>query len=405
MEKSTEIKIGTTAEKPVQKTVYPILFAISFAHLLNDLLQSIIPTIYPLIKDTYHLSFSQIGMITFTFQITASLLQPFVGNYTDKKPKPYSFVIGMLFTLAGIVQLAYSYDFISVLLSVACVGIGSSIFHPEASKLSFYASGGRRGLAQSIFQLGGNAGTAIGPLLVVLIVVPYGQSNVIWFIVPAFLGIAVLLKVGNWYKGHLFLRSKNKGAAADALPVLPRRQVITSIVILLVLIFSKYFYTASISNYFTFYLIDKFQLTVTQSQVYLFLFLASVAAGTLLGGPLGDRFGRKYVIWFSILGVAPFTLLLPYANLYWTGILIVIIGIILASAFSAIIVYAQELLPGKTGMISGLFFGFAFGMGAIGSALLGNLADHAGISFVYQLCSFLPLLGIITWFLPNLKKE
>lgn len=388
-----------------QKTVYTILFSISFAHLLNDLLQSIIPSVYPLLKQNYNLSFSEIGFITFTFQVTASILQPFVGNYTDRFPRPYSFVIGMLFTLAGIVLLSYASVFPLILLSVALVGIGSSIFHPEASKVSFYASGGRRGFAQSIFQLGGNTGSAIGPLLVALVVVANGQHALAFFSLVAVLAVMVLIKVGNWYKGHLFLRASGKLKPDEHPHGLSKSRVIASIVILMVLIFSKYFYLTSITSYFTFYLINKFHLSIQQSQFHLFVFLASVAAGTVLGGPLGDKFGRKYVIWFSILGVAPFTLLMPHANLFWTGILSVLIGVILASAFSAILVYAQELVPGKIGMISGLFFGFAFGMGGLGSALLGQLADKTSIAFVYQVCAYLPLIGILTVFLPGIKKR
>lgn len=391
-------------KKLAQKTVYSILFSISLAHLLNDLLQSIIPSVYPMLKQNYHLTFSEIGFITFTFQVTASILQPFVGNYTDRFPRPYSFAVGMLFTLSGILLLAYASIFPFILVAVALIGIGSSIFHPEASKVSFYASGGRRGLAQSIFQLGGNTGSAIGPLLVAIVVIPKGQHYIVWFSIIALLGVFVLLRVGTWYKSHLFLRASGKVKTDDHRHDLSKSRVVVSIVILLVLIFSKYFYLTSITSYFTFYLIHKFQLTIPQSQFHLFVFLASVAAGTVLGGPLGDKFGRKYVIWFSILGVAPFTLLMPYADLFWTGVLSVIIGVILASAFSAILVYAQELVPGKVGMISGLFFGFAFGMGGLGSALLGYLADQTSIEFVYNVCAFLPLIGIITVFLPSFKR-
>ena len=402
MNRTIEQSAAVPAAQIVTKTVFPILFAISFSHLLNDMMQATITSIYPMLKLKYSLSFTQIGMITFVFQLTASILQPFVGNYTDKKPKPYSFVIAMMFSLAGIILLAYSFGFESILMAVALVGIGSSIFHPEASKVAYYASGGKRGLAQSIFQLGGNGGSAIGPLLVALIVAPYGVHNILWFVVAALLGIVVLSKVGIWYKGHLQLRATAKNATVNTIN-LSKYKVITSVIILLVLIFSKYFYLGSMTSYFTFYLIDKFHVTVQQSQLYLFIFLGSVAAGTLLGGSLGDKFGRKIIIWVSILGAAPFTILLPFANLFWTGILAAIIGLIIASAFSAILVYAQELLPGKIGMVSGLFFGFAFGMGGLGSALLGYLADHTSVQYVFNICSFLPLLGIITAFLPNLK--
>jgi FSR family fosmidomycin resistance protein-like MFS transporter len=389
----------------VNATVFPILFTISFAHLLNDMLQSVIPSIYPLIKSNLHLTFSQIGLITFTFQITASLLQPFVGQYTDKFPKPYSLAIGMGFTLAGLVVLSLATGFVPILVAVGLVGVGSSIFHPEASRVAHLASGGKRGLAQSIFQLGGNAGSAIGPLLAAAIIIPHGQSNAIWFGIAAILGIFILSKIAAWYKEHLVLRTTKKGSVEVVDNGLSTSRVVVSIGILLVLIFSKYFYMASMSSYFTFYLIDKFHLSIQQAQLHLFIFLGAVAAGTLLGGPLGDRFGRKYIIWISILGVAPFTLLLPHVNLFWTGVLSAIIGVILASAFSAILVYAQELVPGKVGMIAGLFFGFAFGMGGLGSALLGKLADLTSIGYVFKVCAFLPLIGIITGLLPGLKSR
>jgi len=395
----------TSSREVVNTTVFPILFTISFAHLLNDMLQSVIPSIYPLIKSNLHLTFSQVGLITFTFQITASLLQPFVGQYTDKYPRPYSLAVGMGFTLAGLVTLSLATSFIAILAAVALIGVGSSIFHPEASREAHLASGGKRGLAQSIFQLGGNAGSAIGPLLAAIIIVPHGQTNVIWFGIAAVLGIIVLSKVAVWYKEHLILRAAKKSSTEIVDNGLSTSRVVVSIGILLVLIFSKYFYMASMSSYFTFYLIDKFHLSVQQSQWYLFIFLGSVAAGTLLGGPLGDRFGRKYIIWISILGVAPFTLLLPHANLFWTGVLSAIIGVVLASAFSAILVYAQELVPGKVGMIAGLFFGFAFGMGGLGSALLGKLADMTSIGYVFKVCAYLPLIGIITGFLPGMKGK
>lgn len=395
----------SNTSNPGEKTVYPILFAICFAHLINDLLQSILPSIYPIIQKDYDLSFSQIGMITFTFQIASSLLQPFVGVYTDKHPMPYSFVVGMLFTLTGIISLSFSTSFGSILVSAACIGIGSSIFHPESSKLAFYASGGRRGLAQSIFQLGGNTGSAIGPLLVAVIVAVQGQRHILWFTIASLIGIIVLMKVGKWYDNHLKIRARNANKKAEEKHNLSTTQVVISIIILLTLIFSKFFYTASMTNYLTFYLMDKFHVSIQQSQFYLFIFLASVAAGTLIGGPLGDRFGRKYVMWFSILGVAPFTLMLPHMNLGWTVTLSIFIGLILSSAFSAIIVYAQELLPGRIGMVSGLFFGFAFGMGALGSALLGRLADSTSIQEVFFICSFLPLIGIVTVFLPSIKHK
>lgn len=387
----------------VQKTVYSILFSVAFAHLLNDLLQAVIPAAYPILKEKYDLSFAQIGLITFSYQMAASILQPFVGFYTDKKPKPYSKIYGMLFTLSGIVMLSYAASFALILISVVMVGIGSSIFHPEASRVSYLASGGKRGLAQSIFQIGGNSGTAISPLLIAWIVVPNGQRYIIWFALIALVAITVLYRIGRWYQNHLDLNGKKKVTHAD-LPNLTPRQVTLSVIILLVLIFSKYFYFAGLTSYFTFFLIEKFHLSVQDAQFHLFLFLLSVAAGTLLGGPLGDRFGRKYVIWFSVLGAAPFTLMMPYANLFWTGVLSVIIGTIISSAFPAILVYAQELLPKRLGMISGLFYGFAFGMGGLGSAVLGYVADQTSITFVYHVCAYLPLMGIIAWFLPNLKK-
>jgi MFS transporter, FSR family, fosmidomycin resistance protein len=386
-----------------QKTVYSILFSIAFAHLLNDLLQAVIPAAYPILKDKYALTFSQVGLITFSYQMAASLLQPFVGFYTDTNPKPYSQIIGMAFTISGIALLSYAHTFPVILLAVILVGIGSSIFHPESSRVSYLASGGRRGLAQSIFQIGGNTGTAIGPLLIAWIVVPHGQGNIIWFTLFAIVAMGVLLRIARWYQSHLVMSAKTKPVIV--MPDLSPTRVAVSVIILLVLIFSKYFYIASLTSYFTFYLMAKFSLSVEDSQFYLFIFLAALALGTLLGGPLGDKFGRKYVIWLSVLGVAPFALLLPYASLFWTSVLSVIIGLLLASAFPAILVYAQELLPKKLGMVSGLFYGFAFGMGGLGSALLGNLADHKGIEYVYTLCAYLPLIGVIAVFLPNLKKK
>ena len=400
---SSSVASSIDSNSLVQKTVYPILFSIAFAHLLNDLLQAVIPAAYPILKENFNLSFTQIGLITLAYQLAASILQPLVGLYTDKKPKPFSQIFGMLFTMSGIVLLSYAATFSMIILAVVLVGIGSSIFHPEASRISFLASGGKRGLAQSIFQLGGNAGTAIGPLLVALIVVPNTQYYIIWFVVVAFIALMVLSRIAFWYQSHLSLKA-NKKTVID-LPNLSQTKIIASVVILMILIFSKFFYMASMSSYFTFYLMDKFHLSVQDAQFHLVLFLASCAVGTLIGGPLGDKFGRKYVIWFSVLGAAPFTLLLPYVDLFWTGILSVIIGTIISSAFPAILVFSQELLPKKLGMVSGLFYGFAFGMGGLGSALLGNLADHTSIDYVYHLCAYLPLIGIIAFFLPNLKKK
>ncbi|WP_306566798.1 MFS transporter [Flavobacterium lindanitolerans] len=402
--KATDLNFQAQDNKEVaQKTVYSILFSIAFAHMLNDLLQAVIPSVYPILKESYKLSFTQIGLITFAYQMAASILQPFVGFYTDKKPQPYSQIYGMLFTLSGIILLSYASNFYVIILSVILVGIGSSIFHPEASRISFLASGGKRGLAQSVFQLGGNAGTAIGPLLVALLVVPNSQRYILFFVIIATLALLVLGRIARWYDNHLTLRAKKK--IEVVLPDLSKNRIVLTVVILLVLIFSKFFYMASMSSYFTFYLIEKFNVSVQDAQFHLFLFLASCALGTLLGGPLGDKFGRKYVIWFSVLGAAPFALFLPYADLFWTGILSVVIGIIISSAFPAILVYAQELLPKKLGMVSGLFYGFAFGMGGLGSALLGYTADHIGIEAVYKICAYLPLIGIIALFLPNLKKK
>jgi FSR family fosmidomycin resistance protein-like MFS transporter len=403
MSSSSTTVSSTDSTIIVPKTIYPILFSIAFAHLLNDLLQAVIPASYPILKQNFNLSFTQIGLITLSYQLAASILQPIIGLYTDKKPKPFSQIFGMLFTLSGIVLLSYAANFQMIIAAVILVGIGSSIFHPEASRISFLASGGKRGLAQSIFQLGGNAGTAMGPLLVALIVVPNTQFYIIWFVVVAIIGLLVLSRIALWYQNHLSLRTTKK--AVIDLPNLSQSKIIISVSILLVLIFSKFFYMASMSSYFTFYLIEKFHLSVQAAQFHLVLFLAACAIGTLIGGPLGDRFGRKYVIWFSVLGAAPFTLLLPFVDLFWTGILSVVIGIIISSAFPAILVYAQELLPKKLGMVSGLFYGFAFGMGGLGSALLGNLADHTSIRYVYYLCAYLPLIGIIAFFLPNLKKK
>jgi FSR family fosmidomycin resistance protein-like MFS transporter len=388
----------------ISKTVYSILFAISFAHLLNDLIQAIIPSVYPILKEKYNLSFSQIGLITFAFQFSASIFQPLVGYYTDKHPKPFSQIYGMMFSLAGIVSLSFADNFYWILLSVVFIGTGSSIFHPESARISNLASGGKRGLAQSIFQVGGNFGTALGPLLVALIVVPYGQIHILWFIIAAMIGLAIISKIAFWYRDHLVIR-KNKVQPFINLHNLPKRKVQVSIVILLIVIFSKFFYSASLSSYYTFYIIDKFNLSIKEAQFHMFIYLIAYAVGTILGGPLGDKIGRKYVIWLSVFGAAPFALLLPYVNLFWTDVLMVVIGIIISSAFPAILVYAQELLPKKLGMVSGLFYGFAFGMGALGSALLGNLADHTSIQYVYHVCSFLPLIGIICYFLPNLKSK
>ncbi|AIF47654.1 MFS transporter [Dyella japonica] len=385
-------------------TDFGILGAISFSHLLNDMIQSLILAIYPLLKSGFNLSFAQIGTITLTYQITASLLQPAVGLITDKKPMPYSLPIGMGFTLCGLLLLATAPNFGVLLVAAALVGTGSSVFHPESSRVARMASGGRHGLAQSLFQVGGNAGASLGPLLAAWIIVPRGRGSVAWFALAALLAIVVLLQVSRWYRDHHAVRGKAKARGASHVSLTPA-QVAWSLLILGLLIFSKYFYLASISSYYTFFLIHKFGVSVQNAQTHLFVFLLAVAAGSLIGGPVGDRIGRKWVIWASILGVAPFTLILPHASLFWTGVLTVIIGLILASAFSAILVYAQELIPGRVGTVSGLFFGFAFGMGGIGAAVLGHIADARGIEYVYGLCAYLPLIGIITAFLPNLERK
>jgi MFS transporter, FSR family, fosmidomycin resistance protein len=392
------------AKQAAASTAVTVLAALSFCHLLNDMMQSLLPALYPVLKTSLGLGFGEIGLITFTYQITASLLQPVIGLVADKRPRPYSLAVGMGFTLVGLLLLAHSGTFLIVLLASMLIGTGSSVFHPEASRVARLASGGRHGLAQSFFQVGGNVGSALGPLLAAFIVLPRGQGSVGWFSLAALLGMFVLGRVGIWYGAHLRAKAK-AGPAAVQQTGLSKGQTGFAITILLLLVFSKYFYLASITSYFTFYLIDKFHLTVQGSQVYLFIFLGAVALGTILGGPIGDRFGRKRVIWASILGVLPFTLMMPYANLFWTGTLSAIIGVILASAFPAIIVYAQELLPGKVGMVAGLFFGFAFGMGGIGAAVLGELADHTSIRFVYDVCAFLPAIGLLTAFLPSLREK
>jgi FSR family fosmidomycin resistance protein-like MFS transporter len=382
---------------------FSILLAVSFAHLLNDLIQGVIPSVYPLLKEEHHLSFSQIGMITLVYQIAASIFQPVVGSYTDKKPMPYSQIIGMTFSIAGMTLFAYAHSYPVILCAVFLVGIGSSIFHPESSRVAYMASGGKRSMAQSIFQIGGNAGTALAPIIVAYLVLPKGQASIAWFCAIGILGQFVSYYIGNWYNQKLQNRAKNVKSRVK-IPDLSEARVLLTVLVLMLLIISKYFYIASITNYFQFYTMEKFGLTEIQAQVYLFYFLIAVAAGTLLGGVFGDRFGRKYVIWFSVLGVAPFSLLLPYADYTLTGVLVVIIGLILSSAFPAIIVYAQELLPKKLGMVSGLFYGFAFGMGGLGSALLGWQADHTSIEFIYHVCSYLPLIGVVAYFLPNLQK-
>jgi FSR family fosmidomycin resistance protein-like MFS transporter len=383
---------------------FTILLALSFSHMLNDTMQSLMPALYPMLKTNLALDFGQIGLITLAFQLTASLLQPLVGLVTDRKPMPYSLAAGMGFTLIGLLLLSRADSFPSVVVAAATIGLGSAIFHPEASRMARYASGGQHGLAQSLFQVGGNAGSALGPLLAAFIVLPGGQRSVAWFSLIALLAMTILGSVGRWYVRHQAARRGKARRATLAQHTLSRARVGWSLAILIALMFSKFFYLASIGTYFTFYLIHQFGVTIQTAQLDLFVFLAATAVGTFFGGPLGDRIGRKYVIWGSILGVLPFTLALPYVGLVWTVVLAVPIGLILSSAFSAIVVYAQELMPGKVGTISGLFFGFAFGMGGLGAAVLGELADLTSIQTVYQVCAFLPVIGLLTAFLPNLER-
>jgi FSR family fosmidomycin resistance protein-like MFS transporter len=403
LEEPTATEIVAPAPVPVsEKTAWNVLAAISFCHFLNDVLQSIIPAIYPILKTAFHLDFGQIGLITLTSQLTASLLQPVVGLYTDHRPTPYSLPVGMSFTLAGLVLLSAAPSYAVILVSVALVGIGSSVFHPESSRIARMASGGQHGLAQSFFQVGGNAGSAFGPLLAAFVVLPGGQRSIGWFSMAALLAIGILSRISRWYKRRR-TAGGSKHAASHQQSKLPARRIAVAMAVLIALIFSKYFYLTSLTSYYTFYLIAKFHVSVQTAQIYLFMFLGAVALGTVIGGPIGDRIGRKYVIWFSILGILPFTLMLPFANLFWSAVLTVIIGVVMASAFSAILVYAQDLVPGKVGTISGLFFGLAFGMGGLGAALLGQLADKTSLDFVYRVCSFLPLIGLLTAFLPNVE--
>ena len=385
------------------KTAIGVLAAISLCHGLNDLLQSVLPAVYPLLKERYALDFAQIGMITFANTVTASLLQPFVGLFTDRKPRPFSLPIGMSFTLLGILLLAFAPRYGVILFAVALVGIGSSIFHPESSRVARLASGGRHGFAQAFFQVGGNTGSALGPLLAALIILPLGQPGVAWFGLAALAAIVILTGVSRWYRDHIIASAKRASVVVSH--GIAAARVRLSLVILVLLVFSKNVYLASLTTFYTFYLIGKFGLSIGTAQIYLFVLLASTAAGTFIGGPVGDRIGRKYVIWVSILGALPFTLMLPYANLFWTGVLSVVIGLIMASAFSAIVVMAQELVPGRVGAVSGVFFGFAFGAGGLGAALLGQLADRTSVEYVYKVASFLPAIGLLTVFLPNLRKS
>ncbi|MCX5570517.1 MFS transporter [Kaistia sp. K-TC2] len=402
MSESAQALPASSARGIAERTSLGILVAISISHMLNDLMQSVIPAIYPILKTEFALSFGQIGLIQLAFQLTASILQPVVGIYTDKHPQPFSLAVGMGVTLCGLLMVSMANTYPMLLVAVALIGMGSSIFHPEASRVARMASGGRHGFAQSLFQVGGNFGSAIGPLLAAVIVLARGQSSVAWFSLVALAGAMILTRVGFWYRDHQ--RERKKANIAPVVQTLSRKVVVRSILILAVLIFSKFFYMAALTSYYTFYLIETFNVSVKDAQIYLFVFLAAVAAGTIAGGPIGDRFGRKFVMWFSILGVLPFTLLLPHASLGWTIALSIVIGFILSSAFPAIIVYAQELVPGKVGLVSGLFFGFAFGMGGIGAAALGELADWTSITFVFQICAFLPVLGLLTAFLPNIRK-
>jgi FSR family fosmidomycin resistance protein-like MFS transporter len=388
-----------------ERTVLGVLLALSFCHLLNDMMQTLLVAIYPLLKSSLSLDFGQIGLITLVYQMTASILQPLVGLYTDKRPKPFGLALGMGFTLTGLLLLSVASSFPAVLLAAAMTGVGSSVFHPESSRVARLASGGRHGFAQSLFQVGGNVGSSVGPLLAAFIVLPRGQSSIAWFSLAALLAIVVLWNVGHWYRRNGITNGNGAGQVSKPAAALSSRQVTGALAVLVALIFSKFFYMASFTSYYTFYLIEKFHVPVQTAQIHLFLFLGAVAAGTIVGGPLGDKIGRKVVIWGSILGVLPFTLALPHANLFWSGVLSVPIGFVLASAFPAIVVYAQELLPGKVGMVAGLLFGLAFGMAGIGAAALGELADLTGIEFVYNACALLPVIGVFAAFLPDVERK
>ena len=391
---------SATALPAVSSPTLKVLSALSASHLLNDMMQSLLLALYPLLKGKFALSFGQVGLITLTYQLTASLFQPLVGLYADRRPMPYALPVGMSSTLCGLVLLGFAPSFGAVIASAALIGLGSAVFHPESSRIARFASGGRHGLAQSLFQVGGNMGTAFGPLVAAAVIVPNGQRSVAWFALAALCGVLILLQVSRWYSAQHAALGK-RGPAPAQHGALPRRTVLGAISILLALIFSKYFYMAGLSSFYTFYLIEKFQLSVRSAQIHLFIFLFASALGTIAGGPIGDRFGRKPVIWTSILGVAPFALLLPHANLFWTTMLTIVIGLVLSSAFSAILVYAQELIPGRVGMVSGLFFGFAFGMGGLGAATLGILADRTSIELVYRTIAYLPLLGLVAALLPR----
>ena len=400
------VTAAAPAHSPVsaQATVFPVLISLGFCHLLNDLMQSLIPALYPMLKQQFHLDFAQVGLITLAFQLTASLLQPTIGIYTDRRPMPYSLAFGMGATLIGLVLLSMADNYVSVILAAALVGTGSAVFHPEASRVARMASGGRYGVAQSLFQVGGNLGGAIGPLLAAFIILPRGQGAIAWFSLLALLAMLVLTRVGMWYAAQP-RRAGAAALAASASAGIPRVRVIFLVFLLMLLVFSKNVYTSSLTSFFTFYLIERFQLSVQDAQVQLFVFMAAIAVGTLVGGPVSDRIGRRPMIWISILGALPFTLILPYASLFWTSVLTIIIGLLMASAFPAILVYAHELLPGRVGLVSGMFFGFAFGLGGLGAAAMGRIADASSIAFVYQLCSYLPALGLVVWLLPNLERH
>ncbi|MDR2114969.1 MAG: MFS transporter [Planctomycetaceae bacterium] len=405
----TTIKDENEIQYNTQRTNYFVLWALCISHLFNDTFQSLIAASYPLLKHSLLLSFTQIGLIATTFQLASSIFQPIVGWYTDRHPQPYALPVGMTSTLVGILLLSQAWNFPLILISVALIGFGSAVFHPESSRIAYIASGGRFGLAQSLFQVGGNTGSSLGPLLAAILIAPYGQKNIIWFGIVVFCAILFMVPIGHWYSQRLeqikLPKKKEPQQPATEQLSLSKYNIIFSIVILLLLVFSKNVYTISLTNFYTFYLIEKFGVSVQHSQIYLFIFLFAVAAGTIIGGPIGDKIGRKYVIWVSILGAAPFTLLLPYVDsLWWTSVLTIIIGAIMASSFPAILIYAQELVPGRVGTVAGLFFGFSFGVGGIASAFLGGLADHGGIELVYDICSFIPLLGLITCFLPNIRK-
>ncbi len=406
MNKTTTPASTPTSSVTAQSAAIPILVSLSFCHFLNDLIQSLIPALYPLLKSEFSLDFTQIGIITLAFQLTASLLQPTVGFYTDKNPMPFSLAIGMGSTLIGLLLLSVAPTYAIILIAASLIGTGSAIFHPEASRVARMASGGKFGSAQAFFQVGGNVGQAVGPLLAAFVVLPHGQTAIAWVSLAALIAIVFLTRIGKWYGAHI--KPSNKSAtAANVNPAsdLPRARMLFIITILMLLLFSKNVYSASLTSFFTFYLIERFDLPVQAAQVQLFIFMAAIAIGTLIGGALTDRLGRRPMIWISILGTLPFTLALPYADLFWTGVLTIIIGLLMASAFPAILVFAHEVMPGRVGFVSGMFFGFSFGLGGLGAAVMGWLADLNGISFVYQLCSFLPILGLVAWFLPDMAAE